>query len=41
MSGKNAPPHLNKMLLDAQYITQSSNTYTALSNTHLGTVCKI
>ena len=25
----------------AQYITQSDNTYTALSNTHLGAVCKI
>jgi len=25
----------------AQYITQSNNTYTALPNSHLGTVCKI
>ena len=32
---------LNKMLQHAQYITQSDNTYTALSNTDFGTVCKI
>jgi len=36
VTGKKRPPKQN-----AQYIIQSNDSYTALSNTHLGTVCKI
>jgi len=37
---KNGPPKQNAVKCTI-YITQSNNTYTALSNTHLDTVCKI
>jgi len=39
VSGKNGPPKKNAV--NAQYITQSNKTYTALFTTHLGIVSKI